>query len=176
MTFVPSKRVDRIYPVIPPLCLLLTGMVAACQCGTRVRSWCGAAIIASALLASGYFLTVVAIGYRDGSDGLVHFGRTAAAVGGPDLAVIGGRDEGLFLYTAVAGPIHPREAVQLWQEGKLTSLVIPRRRLEEENISRIRPLPDPILESGLRPSGESYLLFLHPAAQPKSGEDGPPGM
>ena len=42
MTLIPSKRVDRIFPVIPPLCLLLVSMVSACQCGKRVRAWCGA--------------------------------------------------------------------------------------------------------------------------------------
>ena len=35
MTFVPSKRVDRIFPVIPPLCLLLVSMVSACDPNSR---------------------------------------------------------------------------------------------------------------------------------------------
>ncbi len=36
MTFIPSKRVDRIFPIIPPLSLLLIGMVAACWSNRKI--------------------------------------------------------------------------------------------------------------------------------------------
>ena len=32
MSLIPSKRVDRIFPVIPPLCLLLAGQIAPRNC------------------------------------------------------------------------------------------------------------------------------------------------
>jgi 4-amino-4-deoxy-L-arabinose transferase-like glycosyltransferase len=42
MSLIPSKRVDRIYPVIPPLCLLLAAQIAA-------RSSCGHGSVSRAL-------------------------------------------------------------------------------------------------------------------------------
>ena len=51
-------------------------MVSACQCGKRVRAWCGGAVIFSAVAAVwGYFLTIIFIGYRNGDDALARFGR-----------------------------------------------------------------------------------------------------
>src|SRR5437867_8932214 len=38
MSLIPSKRVDRIFPIIPPLCLLLAAQIArlvACSHGSR---------------------------------------------------------------------------------------------------------------------------------------------
>ncbi|HEY5037035.1 MAG TPA: glycosyltransferase family 39 protein, partial [Chthoniobacterales bacterium] len=49
MSLIPSKRVDRIYPIIPPLCLLLGAQVAAVRevegLRERLRPWLTAALI-----------------------------------------------------------------------------------------------------------------------------------
>ncbi|MEX1119711.1 MAG: glycosyltransferase family 39 protein [Terrimicrobiaceae bacterium] len=164
MTFVPSKRVDRIFPVIPPLCLLLVGMISACRCGSRVLSWCGVAMIAGALFSGGYFFGIVWLGYRNDNAALVNFGREAAAltatIGQGRLGVVEGRDEGLPMYAGVKEMIHPHRAIRFWQGGHIDALIIPERRLAEHDIPTQIDLPPPALQTEKRPSGERYLLFL----------------
>lgn len=164
MTIVPSKRVDRIFPVIPPLCLLLVGMISTCRCGSRVLGLCGAAMIAGALFSGGYFFGIVWIGYRDDNAALLKFGREAAAltagIGQGRLAVVEGRDEGLLMYAGVRETIHPNRAIRFWQDEHIDALIIPERRLAEHNIRARIALPEPALETQKRPSGERYLLFL----------------
>jgi 4-amino-4-deoxy-L-arabinose transferase-like glycosyltransferase len=164
MTLVPSKRVDRIFPVIPPLCLLLVGMVSACRCGSRVLGWCGVAMVAGALFSGGYFFGIVWLGYRGDNATLVKFGREAAAlaagVGEGRLAVVEGRDEGLFMYAGVKEMIHPNRAIRFWQGGHIDALIIPERRLTEHNIRSQIDLPAPALDAQKGTGGERYFLFL----------------
>ncbi len=161
MTFVPSKRVDRIFPVIPPLCLLLVSMVSACQCGTRVRAWCGAAVVAAVLAVSGYFLTIVCVGYHDKEDALVQFGREAQAVakkaGVSQIDVVEGKDEPMVIYCGATRTLHPNFAMRAWKSGEIHALVIPERRIKDAS-----SLPPPALDSGpISKQGEArYLLFL----------------
>ncbi|HEY4272923.1 MAG TPA: glycosyltransferase family 39 protein [Candidatus Udaeobacter sp.] len=103
MSLIPSKRVDRIFPVIPPLCLLLAAQIAArnsCSHGsvsrvsttvdvdpavhttvatesvlTRVYQWSAIALLVAILFTSGYTIAKVITGYRDHRDALVVFGR-----------------------------------------------------------------------------------------------------
>jgi len=159
MTFIPSKRVDRIFPVVVPLAVLLPGMVAACRCGVRVRAWCGASMLAAAAFSGVYFIGIVVMGYRDGNDALVRFGREAAALaaqsGEGRFAIVGGRDEGLVMYCGLPGTIHRDRAERLWREGYIDALVYPSGKPPA-----IQNPPAPELESGLRPSGENYHLIL----------------
>jgi 4-amino-4-deoxy-L-arabinose transferase-like glycosyltransferase len=104
MSLIPSKRVDRIFPVLPPLCLLLAtqiGKYAICSHGsvsrsstslnadltghrpvatenrttrTRVYRWSAIALLLSILVTGGYTISKVVSGYRDHLDGLVVFG------------------------------------------------------------------------------------------------------
>ncbi len=164
MTFVPSKRVDRIFPVIPPLCLLLVGMISACRCGSRVLGWCGVAMVAGALFSGGYFLGIVGLGYRNDNAALVTFGRDAAVLaaetGEGRLAVIDARDEGLLMYAGVSETIHPNRAIRYWNGGHLDALIVTERRLADHNMRAQIDLPEPTLETQKRPSGERYFLFL----------------
>jgi len=103
MSVIPSKRVDRIFPVIPPLCLLLAAQVAArnsCTHGlvgrssrtvesnetahrtvatrtalTRVYQWSAIALAFGILFTGGYTTWKVITGYRDHRDALAVFGR-----------------------------------------------------------------------------------------------------
>jgi hypothetical protein len=127
MTFVPSKRVDRIFPVIPPLCLLLVSMVSACQCGKRVRAWCGAAVVVAILAVSGYFLTIVWMGYRNRDDALVQFGREVQAAvkkaGISEVGVVEGRDEPIVIYCDAGRYLRVIRAMRAWSNGELNALV-----------------------------------------------------
>lgn len=155
MTFIPSKRVDRIFPIVPPLCLLLVAMVAECRCGTRIRAWCAAAVVFATFFAGSYFAGIIWIGYHDGSLRVVEAGRAAAELAGPrPLVVVDGRDEGLAMYAGAAGFSDLGTARERWNsDGPLALLV------SERNLSRFENLPAPVLiTSGKRE--DRYFLFL----------------
>ena len=103
MSLIPSKRVDRIFPVIPPLCLLLAAQIASrnsCSHGpagrssrsiesdetahravatrtalARVYRWSAIALALAILFTGGYTGWKVITGYRDHRDALAVFGR-----------------------------------------------------------------------------------------------------
>jgi 4-amino-4-deoxy-L-arabinose transferase-like glycosyltransferase len=103
MSLIPSKRVDRIFPVIPPLCLLLAAQVATrnpCSNGpvgrssksidpnetaqtavvtrtalARVYRWSAIALALAILFTGGYTGWKVITGYRNHRDALAAFGR-----------------------------------------------------------------------------------------------------
>jgi hypothetical protein len=105
MSLIPSKRVDRIFPVLPPLCLLLAAQVGKCAVcshdsvnpsskslnvdrtghrpvateGERMRGricfWSAIALLLSILVTGGYTISKVVSGYRNHRDALVVFGR-----------------------------------------------------------------------------------------------------
>jgi len=164
MTFVPSKRVDRIFPIIPPLCLLLVALVASCQCGKKIRAWCGAAIIAAIGMSVGYFLTlIIYYGYWKKDDAMALFGRRVqqqmAAAGLSKVAVVEGKDEAMLIYCGGDTYYHPVTALRDWQAGQINALVIPERRIENKEQYQ---LPIPALDSGpVSKAGETrYLLFI----------------
>ena len=103
MSLIPSKRVDRIFPIVPPLCLLLAAQIAtrnSCSHGsvsrstksvgseqtaskavgtedrpTRLYRLSAAALLLATLFTSGYTIAKVVWGYRDHRDALVVFGK-----------------------------------------------------------------------------------------------------
>src|SRR5881398_2740636 len=102
MSLIPSKRVDRIFPIIPPLCLLFAAQIArlvACshgsvsRCSTsddvgltghrpvatenarRIYRWAAAALVISILFSGGYTISKVISGYRHHRDARAVFGR-----------------------------------------------------------------------------------------------------
>ena len=68
LSIIPSKRVDRIFPVIPPFCLLLAAQIGKMsfreQLRERVYQWSAAALLLSILVTSGYTIAKVISGYR----------------------------------------------------------------------------------------------------------------
>ena len=103
MSLIPSKRVDRVFPVIPPLCLLLAAQIAShnsCSQGSagrssrsiesdetahravairpgvpRVYRWSAIALAFAILFTGGYTGWKVITGYRDHRNALAAFGR-----------------------------------------------------------------------------------------------------
>ena len=104
MSLVPSKRVDRIFPVIPPFCLLLAAQLAlrnSCSHGpagrpsttveseetahralatttalARFYQWSAVALVLAILFTGGYTGWKVITGYRDHRNALAVFGRS----------------------------------------------------------------------------------------------------
>src|SRR6266581_2320870 len=79
MSLIPSKRVDRIFPLVPPLCLLLAAQIRNIALGEDLRKhvyqWSAVAVLLSILFTGGYTISKVISGYRDHRDALVVFGH-----------------------------------------------------------------------------------------------------
>jgi hypothetical protein len=152
MSLIPSKRVDRIFPIVPPLCLLLaaqTGNIFANeQLRTRVRRWSAIALIFSIIFAGGYAISKVVSGYRGHRDALVLFGRAVrheAEAHRLRYEVVSAKDEGLLLYLRRTHFIEPDRAIAEWNRGNLDALVSPAetspalmRELHDAALSQLR--------------------------------------
>lgn len=142
MSLVPSKRVDRIYPVVPPLCLLLAAQIGG---GFRIKKtderafqWSAAALFFSILFTGSYATGKILSDYRDNANHLEVFGyavneqalthhwRYEVVSGGAR-----GSSEGMLLYLQKPHFIRPDEAVQEWNGEALDALVVPKNKISE---------------------------------------------
>ncbi len=136
MSLVPSKRVDRIFPIIPPLCLLLASLAQEWFCARTPRHTrlMIALFWIAGLMSTGYTLFHVAASFRENDRALLHFGAAVKALTGarPDrVAVVAARDEGLLLYIGCTEFTAMKDAVQAWQRGELDRLVIREKDLRK---------------------------------------------
>ena len=152
MSLVPSKRLDRIFPVIPPLCLLLAAQVGRAfpneQLRERTYRWSTVALLLSVLLTSHYAISKVVSGYREHRDALMTFGREVrreARAHHWRYEVVTSHDGGMLLYLEKTHFLEPDQAVTEWNRGNLDALVA---RTEDAE-ALMRKLPDAAL-SGLR--------------------------
>jgi 4-amino-4-deoxy-L-arabinose transferase-like glycosyltransferase len=144
MSLIPSKRVDRIYPVVPPLCLLLAAQVDGSsrikRTGERALQWSAAALFFSILFTGSYVTGKVLSDYRDNANHLEVFSRAVneQAVGHHWRfeVVAGGAagSEGMLLYLQKPHFIKPDKAVQEWNREALDALVLPKK-----DIARLMP-------------------------------------
>ena len=134
MSLIPSKRVDRIFPVIPPLCLLLAAQIngrdAALRrpvgAARRPYLWTVAALVFAILFTGGYTGWKVITGYRDHRNALAVFGRNIrheAEARHWRYEVVSAKDEGLLLYLRKTHFVDPADAVTEWNAGNLDALV-----------------------------------------------------
>lgn len=167
MSLIPSKRVDRIFPVVPPLCLLLAALIGTWPAGTPLRRrasrWATAALVVALLFSGSYSVYKVAAGYRGQRDALVRFGRKVrdeASVRHWRYETVPGKDEGMLLYLDKTHFLAPEHAVLEWKADNINALVVPaeegenyRRELETAAISS--------LQSGERKDERgSYVLLV----------------
>ena len=155
MSLVPAKRVDRIFPVIPPLCLLLAAQIGSDwgneKARQRVSLWSAIALAMSILFTSGYTFSKVITGYRDHRDALVVFGREVrreVKKRNWRYEVVFSSDEGLLLYLRKPHFIMPSRATTEWNRGNLDALVVPAkdapgmmRQLRDAAISELKSTP-----------------------------------
>jgi 4-amino-4-deoxy-L-arabinose transferase-like glycosyltransferase len=167
MSLIPSKRIDRIFPIVPPLCLLLAAQIGKAsveeQLRTRLYRWSAVALLLSILVSCGYTISKVISGYRDHRDALVLFGREVrheAEVHHWRYEVVSAKDEGLLLYLQKTHFIQPGRAIAKWNRGNLDALVAP----TEDTAALMRNLHDAAL-SQLKSTerrerqGRSYVLI-----------------
>ncbi len=154
MSIIPSKRVDRIFPVIPQLCLLLAMQIGKMSSWEQLREhiyrWSAAALFLSILLTSGHAISNVVSGYRNHRAALVIFGREVrhqAEAHHWQYEAILARDEGMLLYLERTHFLQADEAIREWNRGALDALVTPTdeaprlmRELSNASLSPIRPM------------------------------------
>ncbi|MBA3607659.1 MAG: hypothetical protein H0W43_03980 [Chthoniobacterales bacterium] len=131
MSIIPSKRVDRIFPILPPLCLLLGAQVACAfeneRWRSKIRPWLGAALLFAIVFTGGYATWKIGTALHEQSDALVKFSRQVRAETAARqwrYAVVGGREEGMLLYLRRDHFLAPNEAVAQWKNGQLDALVV----------------------------------------------------
>jgi 4-amino-4-deoxy-L-arabinose transferase-like glycosyltransferase len=169
MSLVPSKRVDRIYPIIPPLCLLLAAqfsdLAARKSLFVRAPRWSALTLICACLAASAYAAGRVTEGFRSNQSALVAFGasiREQAAKKSWRYEIVGGREEGLLLYLRRTHFISSAGAIDRWNAGLLDALVAANADLPV----LMAALPDAVasgLEATVTINGEPrrYVLLIH---------------
>ena len=130
MSLLPSKRVDRIYPVIPPLCLLLAAQIrhrlTAAQPAQMYR-WAAITLVAAVLLTGSYVIFKVGSAFRNHRDALVKFGSNVRKLANANhwrYAVISSPDEGLLLYLQKLRFVSPDRAMGEWSAGQMDALVV----------------------------------------------------
>jgi 4-amino-4-deoxy-L-arabinose transferase-like glycosyltransferase len=170
MSLVPSKRFDRILPVVPPLCLLIVAMGRHLPQFQWRGTPLGALAILSAMLAcltsGAYAGWEMWKNFRDDQGGLARFGRQVAlhTAGRTDrLVVISGKDEGLLLYTGVPRFGNLDEAVAMWRFGRIDWMVLPLQTFAKQadklgtfkEIAKVPKLPE---------KSSGYILLERPPA------------
>jgi 4-amino-4-deoxy-L-arabinose transferase-like glycosyltransferase len=167
MSLVPSKRIDRIFPIIPPLCLLLAAIVGRLREEQKLRiivdRFCAIVIALAALAMTGYAVRKVQVASREQRDAFQLFGRAVVKETTAhrwSYAVVGGEDEGMLLYTRKTEFLEPDQAAADWNAGKLEALVLPDDEADQI-VPKLKGEPRKMLESG--PAGrwgKRYFLLV----------------
>lgn len=172
MTFVPAKRVDRIFPIVPPLCLLFVEAAALAWSDRRWRASLGGAVLAALLFAGGYFAGLVPLSMHERTPALVDFSARARELarqrGIDSITLPRARDEGLLLYLDIARFADRGESFERWKRGEPMALVLSERNAANF-VAAVGPVT-PALDSGelLGKNERRYLLFV------QDGTDKPP--
>jgi len=135
MSLIPSKRTDRIFPVIPPLCLLLAAQVAQ---GVRdekhrkqIMQWSAFSMLFAVAFVGIYTFSKVATGYRYDRDSLVAFANAVRRQADAQhwryevISLKKGEDHGMLLYLQKSHFTRPEEAIAEWNRGAVDALVVP---------------------------------------------------
>jgi 4-amino-4-deoxy-L-arabinose transferase-like glycosyltransferase len=155
MSFIPSKRIDRVFPIVPPLCLLLAVQVSASWKSEALRAktarFCAIAIIIACLFTTSYAAGRIVVAYREHRDAFATFGsavRREAATHGWRYGVVGRDDEGMLLYLRGTEFLDADQAAEDWNSRKLDALVLP----EDQSTELLPRLPGAV-PSRVGPSG-----------------------
>src|SRR6266545_3130820 len=172
MSLIPSKRVDRIFPIVPTLCLLLAaqvGGVGALRSPRRHapagRPYLAIALALAIIFTGGYTISKVFSGYRAHRNALAVFGRNVrheAEVRDWRYEVISAKDEGLLLYVRRTHFIEPDRAVIEWNRGNLDALVVSTEKAPGL-LAELRGASLSSLKSNERKKeqGRDYILITH---------------
>ena len=166
MSLLPSKRVDRIFPIIPPLCLLLGALVRSTlsrtQAAKSLFQWAAAALAFALLFTTAYVVWKVRAGYQEHRDALAQFGgqvREYASVHHLRYSAVSSPAEGLLLYLRQARFVLPQRAVAQWNSGEVDALVVSAADLGDLN-TQLTPAGAAALRSLPIKQGPGEYVFL----------------
>src|SRR5438093_799343 len=170
MSLIPSKRVDRIFPIIPPLCLLLAAQIGRHGAPRRLdasalRPYLAIALVVALLFTGSYTIWKVITGYRHHRDALAVFGRDVrreAAAHHWRYEVVSAKDEGLLLYLQKTQFIEPDRVSAEWNQCNLHVLVASTEkapalmwRRHDATLSQVRS------NDRKKEQGSDYVLLIH---------------
>ncbi len=156
MSLIPSKRVDRIFPIVPPLALLVAVLFSRLASHEALRGratrWSAMAVAFAIVFCAGYAAIKTVDAFRHDRGALVRFGhavRREADAHGWQYDVVGGDQEGLLLYLDRPRFVRPDEVVEHWNAGTIDAVIAP----EEERPRLLHDLEGSI-PSRIRSWGE----------------------
>ncbi|MEY2492486.1 MAG: hypothetical protein QOH24_1437 [Verrucomicrobiota bacterium] len=166
MSLIPSKRVDRIFPAVPPLCLLLAAQIKSFAQSARIQprlpKIAVILIVLSGVFIAGYTATRVVHGYRTDRNALDKFGsqvRQIARSEGLRYEILRSPDEGLLLYLQRPRFLTIERALELWQSGVIDSLVA-----RKSDTAQLAQFPDlalpPRLEATKKDEQATSYIFV----------------
>lgn len=171
MECVPSKRFDRILPVLPPMCLLLAASARYLPNFKLRREPIGRIAILAPLIAvpiaAGAAGWKVFKSFRNDARALVALGETTRAtvdVHRDRLGVVNGKDEGMLMYTGAQHFTRLDEALQMWRFKRLDWLV-----LGDDDFTRQRAVLEPfeiLAATPLIPEKYNSYKLLHRLDKP----------
>ena len=172
MSLLPSKRVDRIFPVIPPLCLLLGAQIRSAVSridrSKLILAWTTVALVFAVVFTSAYVGWKATSGYREHRDALARFGqqvRRETAAHKLRFAVVSSPDEGLLLYLRQTHFVLPPRATAQWNNGELDALVVSKSDAPAV-MAELKPSGSEILHSSpIRSTGVAGYLFITKSAE-----------
>lgn len=131
MELVPSKRFDRILPVLPPLALLLA-RAARHLPETAVFGWPRRRVVEGIAIvgmfgASGYTAAEIINAHRNHARVLVQFGEKVRSIVKNQrerLVITHVRDEGLLMYCGVRQYTERSKAIWLWENGRIDWMIV----------------------------------------------------
>ena len=177
MTVVPSKRTDRIFPAVPPLCLVLTALLSAARRPVGkapglpdelwperwVRVTMGVSVAVAAI---GTISGIVQV-YRTGQNAPSEFGaRVLAATAGRRLEMVIGSqavvgEEAMVVYLRRTKYLTGGQAATLAESGNLDAMV-----LHEKSLEATRGLLEAFDPGKPELASASFLLLAKPAPTP----------
>ena len=171
MTVVPSKRTDRIFPVIPPLCLVLTALLSASrrdlpEDGWPER-WSQLTTRAAVLLSAGATVFSILEVYHTGQNIPSEFGaRVLAATAGRRVEMVVGPqpvlgEETMVVYLRRVKYLTAGAAAQMATDGSLDAVVV-----HDQNLPFSRGLLESFAPGTPELTGASFQLLAKPAPTP----------
>jgi 4-amino-4-deoxy-L-arabinose transferase-like glycosyltransferase len=171
MSIIPSKRVDRIFPVIPPLCLLLAAQLASRNPGNandvpKLYYRCSTfALCLAILVTGGYTGWKVISGYRNDRNALAAFGRRVrqeAEIHRWRYEVVSAKDEGLLLYLRKTHFTEPTAAVTDWNAGRVDAIIASKEKATVlmRDLKGAVPFRPQSTEREQETEGSGYVLIV----------------
>ncbi len=189
LSLVPSKRTDRVFPVVPPLALTLVALLARAQrpddpppaspgapavpaAPAWPWDWAYKTVVIAAVLGLGSVVYyVMEVYYRHDHARASFAARTLRMEAGKTVGLVVGRapvdaDETMLVYLHQLAFLSPAEAIQRGTTGKLDAIALSdTAQAEFGNLLEPFAPTRPVLETaGSKPA---YLLLVRPAADEK---------